>query len=97
MSARFIPLNPQDHDNYIRSIAISHMGLGQGNPSTWVIQAMHEVHQRAFSMGFDAGFKAANTPSAAQAYKVAIDPPAAPAPAPRQPRMLPGAGDITDA
>jgi hypothetical protein len=54
MNPKFIPINPQEHDNMIRSIAVAHMGMGQGNPTQWVISAMHEAYQKGFALGFSA-------------------------------------------
>ena len=51
----FIPLNPQEHDNVLRGLIVKHMGSTQGNPTQWVVNAVHEAYQ----MGFDEGFRAA--------------------------------------
>jgi len=51
----YLPHNGQDHDNDMRAIAMKHMGMGQGNPSQWVVMALHEAFQRGFGMGLSAG------------------------------------------
>jgi len=73
MNPTFIPINPQEHDNMIRSIAVAHMGMGQGNPTQWVINAMHEAYQKGFALGLSisksAGPREPSVPQAARAIE----------------------------
>jgi hypothetical protein len=57
--ARFIPVNRQEFENELATIAGKHMGDLQGNPSAWVIAAMRECYQAGFALGFSAGTQAA--------------------------------------
>ena len=69
---QYLPLNPQEHDNDIRTLVVKHMGMGQGNPTQWVVDAVHEAFQRGFSVGLQAGLKMASHPPApAPAFRVA--------------------------
>ena len=53
--AKFNPHNPQEFENDMRALIVSHMGLGQGNPTQWVVNAVCEAYQRGFGLGFQAG------------------------------------------
>ena len=53
--AKFNPYNPQEFENDMRALIVSHMGLGQGNPTQWVVNAVCEAFQRGFGHGFQAG------------------------------------------
>lgn len=53
--AKYIPLNPVEHDNMLRTIIVSHMGTTDGNPTAWVVKAVHEAFQRGFGLGFKTG------------------------------------------
>jgi len=53
--AKFIPLNPIEHENELRTIILKHQGSTSGNPTQWVVDACAEVFQRGFGLGFDAG------------------------------------------
>ena len=65
-ATRALAANPQEVDNKLRMMVSKHMGsLAQGNPSQWVMDAVHE----AFQLGFGLGRYAA--PPAAQAQPTA--------------------------
>lgn len=49
----------------MRAIAVKHMGMGQGNPTYWVVMALHEAFQRGFGVGFAAGQHGTQAPPAA--------------------------------
>ncbi len=51
--ARFVPVNRQEFENELATIAGKHMGDLQGNPSAWVIHALREAYQAGFALGFD--------------------------------------------
>ena len=73
--AKFLPHNIQEFENDMRALIASHQGLGSGNPTQWVVDAVVEAFQRGFGLGFDAGTKAANTaPPPPPAYRVQIPP-----------------------
>lgn len=52
--AKFEPHNAQEFENEMRALIVSHMGLGQGNPTQWVVAAVCEAFQRGFGTGFAA-------------------------------------------
>lgn len=53
--AKYLPHNAQEFENDMRALIVSHMGLGQGNPTQWVVSAVCEAFQRGFGEGFRAG------------------------------------------
>lgn len=53
--ALFLPHNAQEFENDMRALIIKHMGLGEGNPTGWVVKAVCEAYQRGFGVGFAAG------------------------------------------
>lgn len=53
--AKFLPHNAQEFENEMRALIVSHMGLGEGNPTGWVVKAVCEAYQRGFGVGFAAG------------------------------------------
>jgi hypothetical protein len=59
----YIPHNAQDHDDKLRAIAVSKMGTGEGNPSAWVIAALHQCWQEAFAAGVMVGRGIAKEPA----------------------------------
>jgi hypothetical protein len=71
--ARFIPYNAQEHDNDMRALAISHMGTGIGNPSQWVVTALHEAFQRGFALGFTSAQQMmASPPTPPPRFRIAL-------------------------
>lgn len=62
MPARYLPYNAQEHDNDMRALAIAHMGSNCGNPTQWVVDALHEAFQRGFALGFESGYKVSKAP-----------------------------------
>lgn len=70
--AKFLPHNAQEFENEMRALIVSHMGLGEGNPTGWVVKAVCEAYQRGFGVGFAAGQYA--TVSAPPPFKVEIPP-----------------------
>jgi hypothetical protein len=52
---KFLPHNIQEHDNAMRALIASHMGTTGGNPTQWVVDAVHEAFARGFSLGFTTG------------------------------------------
>jgi hypothetical protein len=60
--AKFLPHNVQDFENEMRALIVSHVGLGQGNPTQWVVNAVCEAYQRGFGVGFGAGKGTLPTP-----------------------------------
>lgn len=72
-SAKFLPINVQEHDNVLRTIAVKYMGTNQGNPSQWVVDALHEAYQSGFGQGFEAGAAFATVqPKATPQYRVQL-------------------------
>lgn len=57
LPVKFLPHNPQEFENDMRALIVSHMGLGQGNPTQWVVNAVVEAYQRGFSDGYLTGAK----------------------------------------
>jgi hypothetical protein len=55
LPAKFLPHNAQEFENEMRALIVSHMGLGQGNPTQWVVTAVCEAYQRGFALGFATG------------------------------------------
>lgn len=53
--AKFVPMNIQEHEDMLRAIVNSHMGVGGGNPTRWVVEAVAEAFQRGFALGFQTG------------------------------------------
>lgn len=53
--AKFLPHNVQEFENDMRALIVKHMGLGQGNPTQWVVNAVCEAYQRGFGVGFGTG------------------------------------------
>jgi hypothetical protein len=51
--AKFNPHNAAEFENEMRALIVSHMGLGQGNPTQWVVNAVCEAFQRGFGVGFN--------------------------------------------
>lgn len=73
--AKFIPLNPVEHENELRTIILKHMGSTHGNPTQWVVDAVAEAYQQGFGVGFNAGTVAARTPPPPPPqFKVQIQP-----------------------
>ena len=69
--AKYIPLNPIEHENELRTIILKHMGSTQGNPTQWVVNAVAEAFQQGFGVGFDAGTMArVSKPPPPPAYQV---------------------------
>ena len=52
--AKFLPHNIQEFENEMRALIASHQGLGSGNPTQWVVNAVIEAYQRGFGVGFNA-------------------------------------------
>lgn len=51
----YLPHNVQEHDNMLRAMIVGHMGTAHGNPTQWVVDAMHECWQRAYAEGLAMG------------------------------------------
>lgn len=49
---KYIPINPIEHENELRSIIIAHMGSTHGNPSQWVVDAANRAHEAGFANGW---------------------------------------------
>lgn len=73
MNAKYIPINPVEHENMIRTIIGAHQGSMDGNPTMWVVRAVDEAFQRGFGVGFNAGTMArVPKPPAPPAFRVQI-------------------------
>ncbi len=71
--AKFIPLNPMEHENMLRTIIVKHQGSTSGNPTQWVVDAVNEAYNAGFGLGFDVGLKnAMREPPAPPAFKVQL-------------------------
>lgn len=64
-SALFLPHNAQEFENDMRALIVKHMGLGEGNPTGWVVKAVCEAYQRGFGAGFAVGQRTPIAPSPA--------------------------------
>lgn len=72
--AKFIPLNPVEHENMLRTIILAHQGSTSGNPTQWVVDAVAEAFQKGFALGFKTG-QMRMQPAPEPAYAVAFERP----------------------